>query len=199
MTNKLSDFLKEVQTKNQKLQAEIEVKKKELLEYNKSQFPLIISELFSAYPELDEMRWKQYTPYFADGDECVFSANVEDVELNGYSEYNEDENDGNTRLDIRKNSKKTTWGTIRDKDLELNMAYPRREWIHGRNVETPYKVGDEGSIYNDNYSPYCEEILKNVIAFLRSIGDDDLKNIFGDHTEVIVTKNSVTTEEYQHD
>lgn len=199
MNSKLTNFLSEVQTKNKKLQAEIEVKKQELLDYNKAQFPLIISELFSAYSELEELRWTQYTPYFADGEECVFNANIEDVELNGFREYNEEENVGNTRLDIRTNAKKTTWGTIRDKDLELNKSYNKRDTISGRYVETPYKVGDEGKIYNDNYSPRCEEILANVIAFLKSIGDDDLKNIFGDHTEVIVTKDSVTTEEYEHD
>lgn len=28
--------------------------------------------LFDAYPELTAVRWRQYTPYFNDGDPCVF-------------------------------------------------------------------------------------------------------------------------------
>lgn len=30
-------------------------------------------ELFEAYPELESFGWKQYTPYFNDGDACTFS------------------------------------------------------------------------------------------------------------------------------
>jgi len=31
-----------------------------------------LAGLFAAHPELKAIRWKQYTPYFNDGDECVF-------------------------------------------------------------------------------------------------------------------------------
>jgi hypothetical protein len=31
--------------------------------------------LFAAHPELVAVRWAQYTPYFADGDPCVFGVN----------------------------------------------------------------------------------------------------------------------------
>jgi hypothetical protein len=39
--------------------------------------------LFESYPELISFRWTQYTPYFNDGDPCVFSANTEYPYLNG--------------------------------------------------------------------------------------------------------------------
>ncbi len=40
-------------------------------------------DLFEKYPELISFRWTQYTPYFNDGDPCVFSANAEYPYLNG--------------------------------------------------------------------------------------------------------------------
>ncbi len=42
--------------------------------------------LFEKYPELTSFRWSQYTPYFNDGEPCVFSANVEYPYLNGSDE-----------------------------------------------------------------------------------------------------------------
>jgi hypothetical protein len=33
--------------------------------------------LFLKYPQLKKYSWNQYTPYFNDGDECVFSANID--------------------------------------------------------------------------------------------------------------------------
>ncbi len=38
--------------------------------------------LFSNHPELKSFGWTQYTPYFNDGDECVFSANIESPHIN---------------------------------------------------------------------------------------------------------------------
>jgi len=38
-----------------------------------------LGDLFTCYPELGAVRWRQYTPYFNDGDECVFG--VHEVEF----------------------------------------------------------------------------------------------------------------------
>ena len=39
--------------------------------------------LFDSFPELESFRWTQYTPYFNDGDECVFRAHTGYPYLNG--------------------------------------------------------------------------------------------------------------------
>lgn len=43
-----------------------------------------VKELFVSHPDLERFSWVQYTPYFNDGDECVFSvrSDVIDVTLN---------------------------------------------------------------------------------------------------------------------
>lgn len=57
-------------------------------------FTEIFKEIFEKYPDIDSFSWTQYTPYFNDGDECIFSINSVDT-INGYDEYNdEDEQQG---------------------------------------------------------------------------------------------------------
>lgn len=52
-------------------------------------------QIFEAYPKLQAFRWTQYTPYFNDGDECVFSSRAEYASVK-YEEYGdaEDEEEG---------------------------------------------------------------------------------------------------------
>jgi hypothetical protein len=50
-------------------------------------------ELFDEHPELKSFGWNQYTPYFNDGDVCVFDTNFDwEVWINGLSS-DEDIND----------------------------------------------------------------------------------------------------------
>lgn len=62
-------------------------KKKALSDQLKSEFPAILKPLFDKYPAVEKIRWVQYTPYFNDGDECTFSANVWDIAVNDNEMY----------------------------------------------------------------------------------------------------------------
>ncbi len=66
--------VKETREKLKTLKEDLEKKSKEL-------FSESIKELFNIYPDLEIITWTQYTPYFNDGDECVFSANTDYPEL----------------------------------------------------------------------------------------------------------------------
>jgi hypothetical protein len=53
-------------------------------------------EIFDAYPTLTSLGWRQATPYFNDGDECVFSAHIDSYSLivNGYdADYGDEDED----------------------------------------------------------------------------------------------------------
>lgn len=50
---------------------------KEIEEDGKNLFLAASAEIFAANPQLVSYSWKQYTPYFNDGDSCEFSANTE--------------------------------------------------------------------------------------------------------------------------
>jgi hypothetical protein len=62
-------------------------------------FKLAFKEFFEANPEVHVVGWRQYTPYFNDGDECVFQcyaeyafvSNTKDYENIRWGEYEGDE------------------------------------------------------------------------------------------------------------
>jgi hypothetical protein len=60
---------------------------KEHLEKSKAMFTNIASKIFDAHPKLESFGWRQYTPYFNDGDECTFSAHTDEPDINGINGY----------------------------------------------------------------------------------------------------------------
>lgn len=55
--------------------AKVKAMREELSNEFKTQFKTISTEIFSKYPEILKFGWTQYTPYFNDGDPCVFNYN----------------------------------------------------------------------------------------------------------------------------
>lgn len=53
----------------------LEELKAEYVNQSKIAYGECSKELFNKYPELDAFTWNQYTPYFSDGDENIFSVN----------------------------------------------------------------------------------------------------------------------------
>jgi hypothetical protein len=123
-------------TKIKELRKEIAALKKTLQEQCKIAFKLGTDQLFEQNPTLKSFGWRQYTPYYSDGDPCYFS----------------------TQTDI--------------------------------------------PCINENYEgddDYDEKLGEIVAEFLGDFTDDDLLEMFGDHSEVIVTKNEITVENCEHD
>ena len=56
--------------------------KNELVQQSYDIFTDLQKEIFTKYPELESFGWSQYTPYFNDGDTCVFSANTNYIKIN---------------------------------------------------------------------------------------------------------------------
>jgi len=66
--------------------------KQEMSEKFKLELKTAFKAVFAEYPNVTKLTWTQYTPYFNDGDPCVFSVN----DLNVYDETcveGKDEND----------------------------------------------------------------------------------------------------------
>lgn len=61
--------------------------KKTHLEKSKVMFTNICTKLFEKHPKLESFGWRQYTPYFNDGEECTFSAHVDEPDINGIDGY----------------------------------------------------------------------------------------------------------------
>lgn len=111
--------------------------------------------IFEKYPELETVKWHQYTPYFNDGDSCEFGS---------YHKY----------------------ADIRFKDGSWIGDYGFDESEEDRNAP---EVDEER----------MAQEINAVREFLNNFDDDDMESMFGDHQEVFLTEDGVTTEDYEHD
>lgn len=66
--DRVSDVLNEYNKRMREL-------KEQMSQQFQTELTVIFKELFSAYPNVKAIGWTQYTPYFNDGDPCVFSVN----------------------------------------------------------------------------------------------------------------------------
>lgn len=148
---------------------EIESLRNELDEILQSSFDEFRCYIFDKYSQLESFGWNQYTPYFNDGDSTIFNANTDYLIING--DYVEDTNWFNKENVIN-------WGTY-DK---VNKTYVGR-------VEEP----------NPNYNIDLVNAYNEIVEFLSNFDNDYYLTKFGDHAEVIVTKNSVDISDYDHD
>ena len=62
-------------------QQQIRTLRKEVAERVKAQLATVFFEIFANNPKLKWVRWTQYTPYFNDGDTCVFRVH-QDLDCN---------------------------------------------------------------------------------------------------------------------
>lgn len=76
------------------LKSKLEALRKEMSEQGKSALQQDFKEFFDANPKILAVRWKQYTPYFNDGDPCTFSVHEPYISLEGANEEGGDYDDG---------------------------------------------------------------------------------------------------------
>jgi hypothetical protein len=66
---------------------------KEYVKIGKEFFKDECRRLFEETPQLIDFGWRQYTPYFNDGEPCTFRCNTDDAMVNGYDPYSGDDPD----------------------------------------------------------------------------------------------------------
>lgn len=65
--------MKQLKLNQKKMKEEFEVIQKEYREKSQTIFKQAFSAFFQEVPSIKAMSWTQYTPYFNDGEACVFS------------------------------------------------------------------------------------------------------------------------------
>ena len=143
--------------------------KREIIDMSSGLFDEFREHVFNKYPELESFGWTQYTPYFNDGEACTFYTNINYLKIN--DEY-ADESDWISPINIIKSG---NW----NRDLKV---YEGRE-------EEP----------NEDYNEALVNTCDEIISFLENFDNDFYLNKFGDHAEVIVTKNGIDISDYDHD
>jgi hypothetical protein len=143
--------------------------KKEVVDDSYDLFNEFCSEIFNKCERLDSFGWNQYTPYFNDGDTCIFSANTDYLYING---DNLDEAMWYSETNV------TDWG----------------KW----NSQTRQYEG-RVEVSNPNYDPDLAKITDEISQFLGNFDNDFFLSKFGDHAEIVVTKSGISVSECEHD
>ena len=116
--------------------ARIEEARKEAATVAKEAFSEMVAEIFKIHANLAAFRWQQYTPYFNDGDACVFSANIDscyiDVKEVGCDEWMDGDRVSTTR----------DWSTKPYRDLNVSELHPLH-FAQKMASEALNAVGDE--------------------------------------------------------
>jgi hypothetical protein len=143
--------------------------KNEVITDSSELFDAFVKDIFERHPKLESFGWSQYTPYFNDGETCVFYANIDYLYINGNgcedSEWYSDVNVVN-------------WGTWNS----TTRKYEGRE-------EVP----------NPNYDPELKLACDELSQFLSNFDHDFYLNKFGDHTIITINSSGISVEEYEHD
>jgi hypothetical protein len=139
-------------------------------------FKDITKEFFSKNPGINAVIWTQYTPYFNDGDECVFQVhtptftNAPDPENVRWGEYDGDEDD--------------VWAVD-------NIRYVL-------NNDRAYYAAERGLILSKGGVN-----VESCEAFTSVINSSEMEDIFramfGDHVQVVATREGFTITDYEHD
>ena len=190
MTTTLKTLIKKMDKIKNDTEKQVERIKSKALTAQRKNFDAAVKMLFNQHPKLESFAWSQYTPSWNDGDECVFSANTSDIEING-------EEDLNTywlseKLKKIKNKKKTL------SELEKKLVEAKSKKGEDWRVE---QIKNEIKELDDDPVEIQEklEMTEAVTSVLDCMSNDMLLEMFGDHARVVVTADGAEVEAYEHD
>ena len=126
----------------------------------------ILKSYFDADPECNRITWTQYTPYFNDGEECIFGVNRPDF----FSRVEPDDEDA-----------------YEEGDLLLPYSYHDGQ-VYDYSIKN-YRLANELELQRGKLSNLLQS------SGVQSV----LKLTFGDHAKVTVTREGITSEEYDHE
>jgi len=175
-------------------QKQVENLKDKLVKDSRELFKVSCKEIFENNPVFKSFSWTQYTPYFNDGDSCEFSAYTDYV----YIDDEDEESDfHNAQIDFKEVKQKEK--TIKKLTLEIDELIKKGkkedDWEIKRNqnrIEKLNKLSLEDAEKRFNF-------LKDINDLLASVDQDTLETMFGDHAKVIVSKDEINVEHYDHD
>lgn len=176
--------------------------RKQMEETAKALFNEMADDLFKENSALQSFSWTQYTPFFNDGDECVFRCNgsyptvamIMDGDLLSYD---------SNRGDFTVNGHEVEGVdelTRKFKDMRID-SFTKNGKVYAYDAKTNNVTIDGVKVKTyDERRGLFEGLEKVVGKFLDAFEDEDMKTMFGDHTQVTVNRDgTIEKEEYQHD
>ena len=133
---------------------------------------------FEEAPRVYMVGWTQYTPYFNDGDACVFS--VHDIHILTFNDYREYREDLDEDDDFYPENYIWDWPCVWSMGQGWMGEHPNRE-----------------RVWREEWADIGPALEKLEECF--QTADSVLEAAFGDHSQIFATRENVRVEEYQHD
>lgn len=148
-------------------------------------------EIFEKYGDkVGRFGWTQYTPYFNDGDPCVFSVN--DLFIHSHADMQDPDFEGNNYYE----SSEEFYGYSEKSTIHKTLWRRERD---GHVSADPWRKEGYVEFENPNYDPKYGDAFTDINVLRNLMDEDTLQTIFGDHCVVIASADGVEVEEYSHD
>jgi RecG-like helicase len=188
--------------KIEELKAEIALMVAETKKKMEKGFAQATKFLFKEFPVLESFSWRQYTPYFNDGDVCNFSAQTDYPTIN-------DEIDGTYSLEdkIKKSGNSAAINAALDVQI-ATLEDQKNKAVKAENYGVAEQAKRQLEQLKTQYvtDTDVEEAKQLIQAYeavqetLSSFDNDMMKAMFGDHAEITVDReDGITVSEYRHD
>src|SRR5277367_3878309 len=176
--------------KYQELRTKIAEARKTMEETAKGCFTEMSADLFAENPTLMGFSWNQYTPYFNDGDECVFRCNSDYPTL--LIKVGDDlvaHNSDSGELEINGEEIKSTWELTNQFEKMGVDSFSKngKQYVFDKATKAVTVDGVKIPTYTD-YETLFDAVEGKVTEFLGSFEDDDMETMFGDHQTVTISR-----------
>lgn len=228
------DNIKALNEKYAAMNAEMDAIREKMRNESKEYIESACANLFSNCPEVHQIHWVQYSPYFNDGEACEFRVNeiqyVLTHDLDEDGEWSDGFYDGSRvrdESDIENAEEKLKVARAFVADPE---AWRKEKFGEARYADALAKYDPNGPRYNIPHEvrarPYPSDTetaerglaevkaevaaLKGrarlikahvdaVVSFIENIPEDVMESLFGNHVSIVVNRDGMEIDEYNHD
>lgn len=177
----------ELKTKISEANERINELKKQMQKELQTEFTGALAELFDAYPFVTSLSFTAFQPSFNDGDPCTYNANHADCDINGCDRYSDNVNGEGEN--VCRNARETIY--VEEPNPEYDCNY--RGWESNKRDETKHVKKP-----NPDFNPLYKEAVEAFRSALAVVDDDNWEQMVGDHVKVTITREGITTDEYDH-
>lgn len=185
--------IKKTISEQQKEIAEIRTKFKEAF---KSQFKDITKQFFEENPEIKCITWSQFTPYFNDGEPCVFGVG----EVKFLKKFDKEEKLNSDEYEFDDDYVDFVVDTG---SLAFDLEWAQKQYDRYKDSEYEQTAQNYKEEINriKNASEREKELYENCVSFEELIqsNEDMMEEIFDDHVSVYITPDEIIVEGYDHD
>lgn len=159
--------------------SEFDAAKKEFANRAQSFMKEAFKKVFDNHPEITAFVWTQYSPYFNDGEECVFGVN--EVSFTNLPEEELGDIYGGEYTGER-DDVADSYGDNSESEFFVLNEYSMRNKLKLRAINTP--LDDVSALINALQSSSMEDVMEQT---------------FGNHVRVVATRAGFDIDEYHHD